>query len=106
MRSLLRVGAGSPGSSSRASTRRRARRVASTRSSTIEPRIRAPTRACCQKSGMPTVGSARLMVTSSTAPIAAPHTVPLPPKIATPPITTAATAWSSMPVPALELTLP
>ena len=44
------------------------------------------------------------MVTSSTAPIAAPQTVPLPPKIATPPITTAATACSSMPVPALELT--
>ena len=32
---------------------------------------------------MPTIGSALLMVTSSTAPIAAPHTVPEPPKIAT-----------------------
>ena len=46
------------------------------------------------------------MVTRRTAPIAAPHTVPLPPKIATPPMTTAATACSSMPVPAPELTVP
>ena len=50
------------------------------------------------------MGSARLMVTRRIAPIAAPQTVPLPPKIATPPMTTAATAWSSMPVPAPELT--
>ena len=37
------------------------------------------------------------MVSSSTAPIAAPQTVPLPPKIATPPITAAPTASSSSP---------
>ncbi|GMA22874.1 hypothetical protein GCM10025864_06330 [Luteimicrobium album] len=35
-----------------------------------------------------------------------PQTVPLPPKIATPPMTAAATAWSSIPVPASELTVP
>ena len=46
------------------------------------------------------------MVTSRNAPIAAPQTVPLPPKIATPPITAAPTACSSMPEPALELTVP
>ena len=34
--------------------------------------------------------------------MAAPQTVPLPPKIATPPITAAATACSSKPVPALR----
>ena len=32
------------------------------------------------------IGSARSMVTSRNAPMAAPHTVPLPPKMATPPI--------------------
>ena len=68
--------------------------------------ISAPTTARCQKSGMPRIGRARLIVTSRTAPIAAPQTVPLPPKIATPPMTTAATACSSMPVPAPELTVP
>ena len=64
--------------------------------------IRPPTTAPCQKSLMPRIGSARLMVTSRNAPMAAPQTLPLPPKIATPPITTAATAWSSRsrPVPA------
>ena len=67
----------------------RAWRAARTRSSTIAPRISAPTTACCQKSGMPRIGSARLMVTSRKAPSAAPHTVPLPPKIATPPMTAA-----------------
>ena len=46
------------------------------------------------------------MVTRRTAPRAAPQTVPLPPKIATPPTTTAATACSSMPDPASELTVP
>ena len=46
------------------------------------------------------------MVTSRTAPIAAPQTVPLPPKIATPPITAAPTAWSSRLAPAPELTVP
>ena len=39
--------------------------------------------------------SAWLMVFSSRAPSAAPTTVPLPPKIATPPTTTAATTLSS-----------
>ena len=68
--------------------------------------ISAPTTARCQKSGMPRIGSARLIVMSSKAPIAAPQTVPLPPKIATPPMTAAPTAWSSMSWPALELTVP
>src|SRR6188768_4203719 len=71
------------------------RRRVSTRSRTIDPMISAPTTAPCQKSLMPRIGSARLMVTRRKAPSAAPHTVPLPPKIATPPITTAATACSS-----------
>jgi hypothetical protein len=34
----------------------------------MEPMISAPTTARCQKSGMPRIGSARLMVTSRTAP--------------------------------------
>ena len=38
--------------------------------------------------------------------MAAPHTVPLPPKIATPPMTAAATACSSMFSPALDETPP
>ena len=44
------------------------------------------------------VQSAELIVCSSSAPSAAPTTLPLPPKIATPPTTTAAITWSSSPV--------
>ena len=55
---------------------------------------------------MPRTGSALLIVTSRVAPIAAPQTVPLPPKMATPPMTAAPTACSSMLKPALELTVP
>src|SRR5262249_44253865 len=80
-----------------ASTSSRSCLAAMTRSSTTEVRISAPTTACCQKSEMPRIGSARLMVISRKPPIAAPQTVPLPPKIATPPITAAATACSSKP---------
>ena len=46
------------------------------------------------------------MVSSRYAPIAAPHTVPTPPEMATPPMTAAPIAWSSQPVPAAELTVP
>jgi hypothetical protein len=44
---------------------------------------------------MPSTYSAVVIVDSSSAPSAAPMTLPLPPKIATPPTTTAEMAWSS-----------
>ena len=44
---------------------------------------------------MPSTYSAELIVVSSSAPSAAPMTLPLPPKIATPPTTTADTTCSS-----------
>ena len=72
-------------------------RSARTRSSTIAPMMSTPTTARCQKSSMPRIGSARLIVSSRNAPMAAPQTVPTPPEIATPPITAAPIACSSHP---------
>ena len=51
--------------------------------------------ASCQNAGMPSTYSAELIVVSSRAPRAAPTTLPLPPKMATPPTTTAETTVSS-----------
>ena len=51
--------------------------------------------ASLQKEELRTATSACWIVFSSSAPSAAPTTVPLPPKIATPPTTTAAITFSS-----------
>ena len=48
-----------------------------------------------QKGEMPSTYRAELMVASSSAPSAAPTALPLPPKIATPPTTTAEITVSS-----------
>ena len=56
---------------------------------------RKPQIAWSQNEEMPSTYSAELIVVSSSAPSAAPVAVPLPPKIATPPTTTADTTCSS-----------
>src|SRR5690606_12438308 len=99
-------GGGRGHDSSLASMSCRLCRTASSRSSTIAPMMSTPTTARCQKSGMPRMGRARLMVISSIAPMAAPHTEPTPPVIAMPPMTAAPTASSSQPEPTCELTDP
>ena len=75
-------------------------------SSVIATRSRKPQIAWSQNGEMPSTYSAELIVESSSAPSAAPMTLPLPPKIATPPTTTAAYGWSSKPVPAVESIVP
>ena len=56
---------------------------------------RVPATAWFQNADTLAATSAWLIVFSSSAPRAAPYTVPLPPKIATPPTTTAAMTFSS-----------
>ena len=60
---------------------------------------RNPAIAWSQKSEMPSTSRATLIVPSSSAPIAAPTALPLPPKIATPPTTTEAITISEKLVP-------
>jgi hypothetical protein len=81
-------------------------RRASSRSRAMAPISSAPTIACCQNEGTRRTTMALPMVLSSRAPRAAPTTEPLPPKIATPPTTTAEMTWSSKPVPAVASTVP
>ena len=69
-------------------------------------RSSAPWMACSQKGSICRITSAERIVASSSAPSAAPQTVPEPPKMATPPTTTADTAASSMPVPATASSVP
>ena len=71
------------------------------RSSVIATSSRKPAIASVHSDGTPSTLSATLIVCSSSAPSAAPTTLPLPPKIATPPTTTAAMTWSSRPLAAV-----
>ncbi len=71
------------------------------RSSVIATISRSPAIASVHSDGTPSTLRATLIVCSSSAPRAAPTTLPLPPKIATPPTTTAAMICSSRPLAAV-----
>ena len=58
--------------------------------------------AFCVVPGMPSSGSAAATHPSSSTPRTVPSTVPTPPLIDTPPITTAAMTWNSKPAPVLD----
>ena len=62
------------------------------RSSVMATSSRNPAIASVHSDGTPSTFSAELIVWSRSAPRAAPTTLPLPPKMATPPTTTAAMA--------------
>src|SRR5690606_36261756 len=72
------------------------------RSMSSAMRITAPYIAACDVPGMPRSGSAEATQPSSSTPSTVPSTVPTPPLIDTPPITTAAITWNSKPLPVLE----